>query len=128
MKRVLPLVCGGLDAAFLVFHGVLALWIARWPIGPELRALLQVFNIGGLLLIGFLAFTFLFCRAEWATRLGRAAALLGALVYLTRAAGELALFPAPKPAIVATCVVAGLLHLPLVRVTHAGTAVAPAGV
>ena len=74
---------------------------------------MHAFNVGGLLMIGFLAYAFLFCRGELGTRIGRGAILLGALAPLTRAAGELALFPAPKPVIVVACLLAGLLHLPL---------------
>ena len=115
MNRTTALVCGVVDALFLAFHLLLAYWIQQMPVPPDLRALLQAFNIGGLLLIGFLAFAFLFCRDDLATRLGRGAIALGALVYLTRAATELLFFPAPKPAILATCVVAGLLHLLVLR-------------
>ncbi len=113
--RITSLVCGGLNAAFIAFHLLLAASIQRMPVPPDLRALLHAFNVGGLLLIGFLAFALLFCRTDLGTRLGRGAVVLGALVYLTRAGAELALFPAPKPAIVASCAVVGLLHLLLLR-------------
>lgn len=115
MHHLLLFTCGVLNTAFVGFHLLLATWIQRMPLAPEARALMHAFNVGGLLLIGFLAYAFLFCREDLATRLGRGAALLGALVYLTRAAGELVFFPAPKPVIVVACLLAGLLHLPLLR-------------
>ncbi|MFT3830193.1 MAG: hypothetical protein QM691_10880 [Opitutaceae bacterium] len=119
MHKILTTACGVLNTAFVGFHLLLATWIQRMPLAPDARALMHAFNVGGLLMIGFLAYAFLFCREDLLTRLGRGAILLGALVYLTRAAGELAFFPAPKPAIVAACVLAGLLHLPLLRATKA---------
>ena len=115
MNGPIALLCGVLNAAFLAFHLLLATWIQRMPLAPDARALMHAFNVGGLLMIGFLAYAFLFCRGELGTRIGRGAILLGALVYLTRAAGELALFPRPSPVIVAACVVVGVLHLAALR-------------
>ena len=109
------MLCGVLNAAFFAFHLLLATWIQRMPLVPDARALMHAFNVGGLLMIGFLAYAFLFCRRELGTRIGRGAILLGALVYLTRAAGELALFSRPSPVVVVTCVVAGALHLAALR-------------
>ena len=90
MNKALLLLCGGLNAAFIAFHLLLATWIQRMPLDPGARALMQAFNVGGLLLIGFLAFAFFFCRTDLASRLGRATIVLGALVYLMRTAGGLA--------------------------------------
>jgi len=115
MNGPIAMLCGVLNAAFLAFHLLLAAWIQRMPLVPDARALMHAFNICGLLMIGFLAYAFLFCRGELGTRIGRGAILLGALVYLTRAADELALFIRPSPVIVAICVVAGALHLAALR-------------
>jgi hypothetical protein len=115
MNKALSFTCGVLNTAFVGFHLLLATGIQRMPLAPDARALMHAFNIGGLLMIGFLAYAFLCCRAELGSRLGRGAVVLGALVYLTRAAGELALFPAPKLVIVVACAIVGLLHLPLLR-------------
>lgn len=113
MQRTAATICGLLNLAFLGFHLLLATWIQRWPLAPDVRALMHAFNIGGMLMIGFLAFAFLFCRDALGTRLGRGAVVLGALVYLTRAAGELWLFPTPKVAILVSCALLGFLHLTL---------------
>ncbi len=115
MNKFLPRLCGGLNAAFVAFHLLLFPMIQHLPIPPEVRALLHAFNVGGLLMIGFLAFAFLFCRNELGTRLGRGAMVLGALVYLTRTAGEFAFFPAPNPVIAVACLLVGVLHLGLLR-------------
>ena len=119
MNRILFAVCGALNSAFVAFHLLLVAMIQHLPVVPEVRALLHAFNIGGLLMIGFLAFAFLGCRADLRSRLGRGAIMLGALVYLTRAAGELALFPAPKPVIVVACLLLGGLHLLALRTPKA---------
>ncbi len=115
MHKTVMLLCGLLNAVFLAFHLLLATWIQRMPLTATARALMHAFNVGGLLMIAFLAFAFLFCRADLGTRLGRGAVLLGALVYLTRTAGELVFFPVPNPTIVVTCTAVGLLHLLALR-------------
>ena len=111
MNPFLPRLCGGLNAAFVAFHLLLFPMIQHLPVPGEVRALMHAFNVGGLLMIGFLAFAFLLCRNDLGTRLGRGAIVLGALVYLTRAAGEFAFFPAPNPVIAVACLLVGVLHL-----------------
>lgn len=117
MNKFLPRLCGGLNAAFVVFHLLLFPMIQHLLVPPEVRALMQAFNVGGLLMIGFLVFAFLLCRNELGTRLGRGAIVLGALVYLTRSAGEFAFFPAPNPVIAVACLLVGVLHLAVLRGT-----------
>lgn len=115
MNRFLPRLCGGLDAAFVAFHLLLFPRIQHLPVPAEVRALMHAFNVGGLLMIGSLAFAFLRCRNDLGTRLGRGAIVLGALVYLTRTAGELTFFPTPNPVIAVACLLVGVLHLGLLR-------------
>lgn len=115
MSKPLAILCGAFNAVFVAFHILLATWIQRMPLAPGVRALMHAFNVGGLLMIAFVAYAFLFCRRDLGTRIGRGAILLGALIYLTRAAGELAFFPRPSPAIVAACLIVGLLHLAALR-------------
>jgi hypothetical protein len=104
--------CGAVNALFALFHLLLFLMIARLPgLEPGVRALLMAFNVGGTLMILFLALAFLACPRELSTRLGRLSVLLGMLVYLTRAVGEVVFFPHPSRAILVVCVVTGLLHL-----------------
>ena len=115
MNKTLAFLCGGINAAFVAFHLLLATWIQRMPLAPDARALMHAFNVGGLLMIGFVAFAFFFCRRDLGTRLGRGAIVLGALIYLTRTAGELAFFPRPNPVIAVACLVVGVLHLLALR-------------
>jgi hypothetical protein len=119
-RNVLLYACGVLNAAFAAFHVYLGVVIHRLPsLAPGYRALMQALNIGGILLIGFLAFAYLACRSELDGRLGRAASVLGATLYLTRAIEEYVLFPAKNPVIIAICMVAGALHLEALRTNRA---------
>jgi hypothetical protein len=116
MKKAILYACGIINALFVVFHVWLGMAIGGWPqLAPGYRALLQTFNLCGLLMIAFLAVAFLACQADLTGRLGRATILLGALLYLIRALSEFVFFPAVHPAIVATCLVAGFLHLAALR-------------
>ncbi len=126
MHQALSLTCGALNTAFVAFHLLLGVALARQPgLGPDVRALLLAFDVGGTLLIAFLAYAFLCCRADLGTRLGRGAVVLGALVYLTRAGAELAFFPTPKAAILVTCTILGALHLFLLRQPGPGNTTRP---
>jgi hypothetical protein len=120
MNKVLLYACGVLNAVFTVFHVYLGLVIHRLPsLAPGYRALMEALNLGGILMIGFLAFAYLACQAEIGGRLGRGVSLLGALLYLTRAAEEYLIFPAQNPFIIAICLVAGVLHLAVLRPARA---------
>jgi hypothetical protein len=107
--------CGVVNAVFTAFHLLLARQIHRAIVLPGERALLQALNVGGVLLIAFLAFAFLACPADLRTRLGKATILLGALLYLTRAIDEVVLFPHVNAVIVGGCALVGALHLLALR-------------
>lgn len=112
MNKLLTYCCGGVNALFTVFHVLLGTAITGYPsLSPVYRGLMQAFNLGGTLMIAFLAFAFLACRSDLGTRLGRGTIVLGAAVFLTRALGEYIFFPAARLPIVIVCVVAGLLHV-----------------
>ncbi len=120
MYSVVLYTCGVVNALFTAFHLFLGAAIARLPsLAPSYRALMQALNVSGFLLIAFLAVAFLACQADLRSRLGRATILLGALLYLTRALGEIVIFPAVNPVIVTLCVVAGALHLAALRAPRA---------
>jgi hypothetical protein len=129
MNKVLLSACGVLNAVFTVFHIYLGLVIHRLPsLAPGYRALMEALNLGGILMIGFLAFAYLACQAEIRGRLGRGVSLLGALLYLTRALEEYLIFPAQNPYIIVICIVAGLLHLAALRPVRVAVAASPGGV
>lgn len=116
MYPIVLYTCGVVNALFAAFHIFLGSAIHRLPsLAPGYRALMQALNVGGVLLIAFLAVAFLACQADLRSRLGRATILLGALLYLTRALGEVVFFPAVNPLIVALCVITGALHLAALR-------------
>lgn len=118
MNKVLLTVCGVINALFFAFHIFLGRMIDRMPFpAPDYRALMQALNVGGVLLIGYIAFAYLACRRDLATRLGRATAVLAAVLYLSRAVEEYVLFSHARPVIVAVCIVAGVLHLATLRRT-----------
>lgn len=120
MHQITLYACGVINALFAAFHLVLGVGIQRLPsLAPGYRALMHALNLGGLLMIAFLAVAFLACQADLRSRLGRATILLGALVYLTRALGEFVFFPQTHWAILAICVITGALHLAALRAAPA---------
>jgi hypothetical protein len=125
MNKTILSSCGIINALFVAFHVWLGTAIPHWPkLDPAYRALLQTFNLCGLLMIAFLAVAFLACQTDLRSRLGRATILLGILLYLIRALSEFVFFPAVHPAIVAVCVAAGLLHLAALWAVRSGRAAA----
>jgi hypothetical protein len=119
--RVLLIVTGLLNAAFVAFHVFLGLQIAHWPLPDLFRGMMQSFNIGGALVLAFLAFALLVRGREvLGTWLGAAALALGALVYIARVIEEF-VWLAGDVKIAAACALVGLLHIVLftgVRVTR----------
>lgn len=115
MLRRLLLVGGVLNALFFLFHIQLAFSIRQLPLTPNLLALMQALNVGGILFIFLFAFASLFLRDEMlSTRLGATILALAAALYLLRAAEEFVLFPRASTAIVAACTATGALYLALV--------------
>ncbi len=113
MKKNLLLMGGAANALFFLFHLWLGWTIWHWAQVPAgLRGLLEMFNIGGALFIGFFAYVSL-CRTSETieTALGRSLCWLAVLLYGTRAAGEFVFSPRAQPAIVITCLVVAALYL-----------------
>jgi hypothetical protein len=119
--RVLLIVTGLLNAAFVAFHVFLGLQIAHWPLPDLFRGMLQGFNLAGALVLTFLAFALLVRGKEvLGTWLGAATLALGALIYVSRAVEEF-VWLAGDVKIAAACAAVGLLHIVLftgVRVTR----------
>jgi hypothetical protein len=119
--RLIMIITGLLNAAFVAFHVFLGMQIAHWHLPGYAVGLMQGFNAAGALALAFLAFALLFRGREvLGTWLGAATLALGALIYLTRAAEEF-IWLAGNVEIAVLCVVAGLLHIVLftgVRVTR----------
>lgn len=119
--RLLLIITGLLNAAFVAFHVFLGMQIAHWPFPGHVVGLLQGFNIAGALILTFLSFALLFRGKEvLGTWLGAATLALGALIYLTRAVEEF-IWLAGNVKIALLCALVGLLHVVLftgVRVTR----------
>ena len=120
--RALLIVTGLLNAAFVAFHVFLGMQIPHWTALPlPFRGLMQGFNIGGGLVLAFLAFALLVRGREvLGTWLGAATLALGALIYLSRTVEEF-IWLGGDIKIAVLCAVAGLLHIVLftgVRVTR----------
>lgn len=110
MSRVLLTVGGIINIVFGLFHVFLSQQIQTVPALQPNRGLLQALNVGGTLMILFLAYASLFQRREMlSTGLGRATQILAILLYWTRAAEELVLFSF-TPAIFVSCLVAGGIY------------------
>ena len=120
--RVLLIVTGLLNAAFVAFHIFLGLQISHWPALPiQFRGLMQGFNVAGVLVLAYLTFALLVRGKEvLGTGLGAATLALGALIYLSRAVEEF-IWLSGSLKIAAACAVVGVLHVVLftgVRVTR----------
>ncbi|HEY5553113.1 MAG TPA: hypothetical protein VIK52_14565 [Opitutaceae bacterium] len=113
MNKILLRTGGIINALFFVFHIWLGWRIWHWTGVPEgLRSLLEIFNIGGSLFIGYFAYASLCRTAEMLeSGLGRSLSVLVILLYGTRAAAEFVFQPKAQPAIVAACLVVTAVYL-----------------
>lgn len=110
MSRVLLTVGGIVNVLFGLFHVFLGWQIQTVPALQPSRGLLQALNVGGTLMILFLAYASLFQRREMlSTGLGRATQVLAILLYWTRAAEEFVLFSF-TPVIFVSCLAAGGIY------------------
>ena len=127
MYKAILFVTGVLNLLFGFFHIYLGYAIYRsTALSEAARGLMEALNVGGTLMIFFLAYACLMHRREMLGEgLGRAVLLLAAAVYLSRAAEEFFWFQF-SPVIFAACLVVGLLHLILLlRPMRAPEGVAP---
>jgi len=111
IPRILVISGGVLNFLFGLFH----IWLG-WRIypakglSPGSRGLMLAFDVGGTLLIFFIAYASAFCSREMlTTRIGRAVLILAAVLYLSRAAEELVWFSF-TPAIFFCCILVGLIY------------------
>lgn len=119
--RILLIITGLLNAAFVAFHIFLGLQISHWPLPELTRGMLQSFNLAVAMVLTFLTFALLVRGREvLGTWLGAGALALGALIYIARAVEEF-VWLAGNAKIAALCALVGLLHVVLftgVRVTR----------
>jgi hypothetical protein len=113
MNTLLLRIGGAANAAFFLFHLWLGWSIHHWSQVPaQVRGLLEMFNAGSALFIGFFAYASLFRTTDLLeSKLGRSVCWLVVLLYGTRAAGEFVFSPVVHPAIVAACLALAGLYL-----------------
>jgi len=105
-----------IGGVFQLLLGALHIFLSRQiqitpGIRPADRALMQALNIGGMLMIFFVAYVSFFCRRElMSTHVGRAVLVLVCLFYFARAIESPLLFGF-EPTIFVVCIVVGLLYL-----------------
>jgi hypothetical protein len=112
MNKRLLLVGGSFNAFFTVFHIWLGWQIQLLPgLLPEIKALMQMLNVAGILTIAFATFASFFCVEDLVgTSLGRATIILVALFYAIRAAEEIILAPEFSPVIFGVCLVVAMIY------------------
>lgn len=104
---------GIINALFCLFHVWLGWAMWHWTQVPaSMRSLLEIFNLSGVLFIGFFAYASLFRPVEMLeSGLGRALGLLVFLLYGVRAAAEFVFQAKLNPVIVAFCLVVAAIYL-----------------
>lgn len=125
MQRPLLVVGGVLNVVMAVFHVWLGVQIHTMPgVEPGHRALMEMLNAGGTLMITFFAVASLgFAQDVLTIGLGRLFLGLVAALYLSRAVEEIVISPRFSPVILAVClVIAGVYLLLLVSTLRRRTA------
>ena len=78
---------------------------------PGVKSLLEMFGIGGMLMVFFFAFASLLAPTDMlTTRLGRMVITLIAVVYLVRAAEEILIVVRFSPLIFGSCLLVGIIY------------------
>ena len=113
MQRTLLIVGGVFNALFFLFHIFLGYQIYLIQnIDSESRALMEMLNVGGCLMIAFFAVASLAYIEELAsTRLGKLVILLVVFLYGSRAVEEFVVSSIPSIAIFATCLAMTIIYL-----------------
>lgn len=117
MRRALLVVGGGLNCILAVFHVWLGLQIHAMPgLAPGQRALMEMLNAGGTLMIAFFAVASLgFATDVLTTRLGTLVLGFVAVLYLSRAVEEIVISPHFSALIFGVCLaIAGIYMVLLV--------------
>jgi hypothetical protein len=124
MIKRLIVASGIANLLFGLFHILLGVQIHVLPqLAPGYRALMEMENVGGTLLIFFFAWASLFNGNELInTRLGRSVMISCLLLYWTRAAGEFVFAPKVHPLILVVCLLMGGVYVPLILASRRGSA------
>ena len=113
LKRLI-FVGGVINLVFALFHVYLIFQIDKLTgITQQLKILMHMFNVGGILMVSLFVYASLFCTRDVAEqRLGKVISVFVFLVYFTRAAEEI-LFRGWdfSPVIFFSCLAVSLLYL-----------------
>jgi apolipoprotein N-acyltransferase len=110
--RIIILGGGSLNFLLACFHIFLCYQIFHFYGAMPVYPLLQMFAIGGMIMIFFLAYTSLVCPAELvSTKFGKPVLMLNILVYLTRILGVFVLFLLQDFSIIALCSFLTILYI-----------------
>ena len=112
MSKRLFLIGGIFNALLTIFH----LWLG-WQIQlipnllPDYRALMQMLNVGVILILAFATYASWFCISDLqTTALGKTTTLLIALFYAMRAGEEIILAPEFSAVIFGVCLVVAVIY------------------
>lgn len=101
-----------INLLFALFHVYLCYKRHILYVMTPLYPLLEMFSVGGTLMVFFLAYTSLRAPEElMTTHVGGSAIVLNILVYLSRAIGEVVLFPKPGILIIGLCSFLSALYI-----------------
>jgi hypothetical protein len=119
MSKRLLLIGGVFNALFTIFHIWLGWQIQLIPdLLPDYKALMQMLNVGVVLVIAFATFASLLCTHDLITTgLGKTTIILIALFYAMRAAEEIVLATEFSPVIFGICLAVAVIYI----LTIAGT-------
>ena len=113
MSKRLLLIGGVMNGFFTIFHIWLGWQIQMLPdLLPDYKALMQMLNVGVVLIIALATFVSFYCRRDLLTTdLGKTTMILIALFYGTRAAEEIILAPSFSPMIFGICLVVAMIYV-----------------
>ncbi len=128
MHRAILIFGGVLNTALALFHVFLGWQIHRLQgIADGHRALMEMLNVGGTLMIVFFAVASFTCIEDiLATRFGKLFLGLVSAVYLSRAIEEIVISPRFSPIIFAVCLLIGVIYLVPLIAPRPRTAASPA--
>jgi hypothetical protein len=115
MRKTLFNIGGAANILFGLFH----IWMGRAihlsdSLTPGNRGLMQIFNIGTILLVFFFAYISFFCQRDLAnTKLGKTTAVLIAIIYILRAVEEPVFFQFSLPVMIPCLLTGGIYIVPL---------------
>jgi hypothetical protein len=113
MSKRLLLIGGIFNALLTIFHFWLGWQIQLIPdLAPDYKALMQMLNVGVILILVFATYASWFCISDLkTTALGKTTTLLIALFYAVRAGEEIILAPEFSAVIFGVCLIVAVIYI-----------------